>query len=262
MIGVFDSGLGGLTVVRALRRLRPDLPFVYLGDTARTPYGTKGQETVQRYADEATAFLRAQGAQAVIIACNTASALAAEHLRASNPDFPIFEVIQPAVEAALAVTKNGKIGVMATRSTTVSGAYEARLKMKRSDIEVVSQAAPLLVPLVEEGWLDTPETSAIVGKYVAPLRDAGIDTLILGCTHYPMLKAMIAARAGEGIRLIDSAEAAAQAFCDKLDADATLSAAVMAKGATKYFVTDRTPAFVDIASAWLGEPITVSLTTL
>lgn len=262
MIGIFDSGIGGLTVVRALKALRPDLSFVYLGDTARTPYGTKSPETIRRYSEEAAGFLAKKGARAVIIACNTASSLATGHLREKFPGLPVFEVVAPAVEAALSASKNGRIGVIGTRATIGSGIYEQRLRAGRRDVEVFSRPAPLLVSLVEEGWIDTPETSAIVGKYVAPLREEEIDTLILGCTHYPLLKRTIAERLGPQVRLIDSAEAAAKAFCATIETDAALDAVLQKKGRTSFFVTDPTPLFAALGSEWLGAEIAVSAVKL
>jgi glutamate racemase len=262
MIGIFDSGIGGLTVVKALMALRPDLPYVYLGDTARTPYGAKSPETVRRYAEEAARFLLSKGAEAVVIACNTASSLAADHLRALHPGLPIFDVVSPAVRAALAATANGRIGLIGTRATVGSGEYERRLKEARPEIEVLSAAAPLLVSLVEEGWLEAPETASIVGKYVAPLREKGIDTLILGCTHYPLLKGLIAERAGKGVRLIDSAETVAREFCATIEGDKALEAALRRRGRSSYFVTDPTPAFAAVGSAWLGESIVAEVCDL
>lgn len=263
MIGLFDSGIGGLTVVRALRRARPDLSYVYLGDTARTPYGGKSPETIRRYAEEAVDFLLAQGAKAVVIACNTASALAAAHLRTLHPDLPIFEVVGPAVRAAVRASAKGPIGLVATRATVGSGVYETRIREIAPEAEVVARAAPLLVSLVEENWIDQPETASIVGKYLAPLRDADVDALILGCTHYPILKDRIAAAMGEDVALIDSADAVVAEVCATLDRDPALAASLATGGASSYFVTDPTPAFEALGSAWIGEPIlarTASLT--
>ena len=253
MIGIFDSGIGGLTVVRALKALRPDLSFVYLGDTARTPYGTKSPETIRRYSEEAAGFLIKKGARAIIIACNTASSLAADHLREKFPGAPVFEVVAPAVEAALSASKNGRIGVIGTRATIASGIYEQRLRSGRRDIEVFSRPAPLLVSLVEEGWIDTPETSSIVGKYVAPLREEGIDALILGCTHYPLLKKAIQKFLGRGVRLVDSAEETAR------DVAAVLKKKSLGrergKGSPSFFVTDAPERFIKVGQRFLGEKV-------
>ncbi len=258
MIGLFDSGIGGLTVVRALRAARPELSYVYLGDTARAPYGPKSPETIRRYAEEAVAFLKAQGAKAIIIACNTASSLAAEHVRARHPELPVFEVVGPAVRQAARVSTKKKIGLIGTRATVASGVYERCLKEIDPAIETVAQAAPLLVSLVEEGWIDQPETETIVGKYLAPVREAEVDALILGCTHYPILKDLIAEGMGEHVKLVDSAEAVVAEFCATLEKDRALAASLDASGRASYFTTDPTPAFSSLGSRWLGTEIVVS----
>lgn len=262
MIGLFDSGIGGLTVVRALRNARPDLSYVYLGDTARTPYGGKSPETIRRYSEEAADFLIGQGAKAIIIACNTASALAAEHLRARHPKLPIFEVVGPAVRAAARATGKKKIGLIATRATVASGVYESRLGEIDPSIEVVARSAPLFVPLVEENWIDQPETASIIAKYLAPIRKAEVDTLILGCTHYPILKDRIAAAMGEEVELIDSGEAVIKEFCVTLETHPALAASLSTAGNASYFVTDPAPAFETVGSAWIGAPVIARLTTL
>ena len=262
MIGLFDSGIGGLTVVRALRAARPELSYVYLGDTARTPYGPKSPETIRRYSEEAVDFLKAKGAKAIIIACNTASSLAAEHLRARHPELPIFEVVGPAVRMAARASTKKKIGLIGTRATVASGIYERRLKELDPAIEVVARPAPLLVSLVEEGWIDQPETATIVGKYLAPIRESEVDALILGCTHYPILKDAIARAMGESVKLVDSAEAVAQEFCATLERDAALAASLAKDGRASYFTTDPTPAFSELGARWLGTEIVVSHATL
>ncbi len=258
MIGIFDSGIGGLTVVRALKKKKPDVSFVYLGDTARSPYGTKSPETVRRYSEEAIAFLVEKGAKAVIVACNTASSLAADHLRGKFPDLPIFEVVSPAVQAALEATTKGKIGVIGTRATIASGVYEKRLKSNNPSIIVVSNPAPLLVSLVEEGWINTPETASIASKYLEPLRKRKVDTLILGCTHYPVIKPVLAEIMGDGVRLIDSADAVAATFCATIENDANLYGLLHdAAPSSAYYVTDPSASFASVASEWLGEPVAV-----
>jgi glutamate racemase len=242
----------------ALRAVRPELSYVYLGDTARAPYGTKSPETIRRYAEEAVQFLKAKGAKAILIACNTASSLAAESLRASHPELPIFEVVGPAVRMAARVSAKKKIGLIGTRATVGSGIYERCLKELDPLIEVVAKAAPLLVSLVEEGWIDQPETSTIIGKYLAEMREAEIDTLILGCTHYPILKDRIAAAIGEGVKLVDSAEAVVAEFCATLERDSSFAASLDTSGRATHFVTDPTPAFSTLGSRWLGTEIVVS----
>lgn len=255
MIGLFDSGIGGLTVVRALRAARPDLSYVYLGDTARHPFGGKSPETIRRYAEEAADFLLAQGAKAIVIACNTASALAAEHLRVRHPRLPIFEVVGPAVRAAARASAKKRVGLIATRATVASGIYETRLREIDPAIEVVANAAPLLVSLVEEHWIDQPETASILAKYLAPIRRAEVDALILGCTHYPILKDRIAAAMGEGVALIDSAEAVVKEFHARLEKDPAFAASLDANGRAAYFVTDPAPAFETLGSGWIGAPV-------
>lgn len=262
MIGIFDSGIGGLTVVRALQQERSDLSFVYLGDTARTPYGNKSAETVRGYSEEAVRFLKEKGAEVIIIACNTASSVATESLREIFPDTPIFEVVTPAVAEAARKSTTGKIGVIATHATVRSRLYGKRLKEISPEMEVHSRPAPLLVPFVEEGWTDAPETEAVIGKYLAPFRDLEIDTLILGCTHYPMLKPLIKNRVGEHVRLIDSSEAAVKAFCATLDADSALDARLDKQGNSSFYVTDMTPNFASLASEWLGREITPLVTEI
>lgn len=262
MIGIFDSGIGGLTVVRALEQERPDLSFIYLGDTARTPYGSKSAEMVRGYSVEAVRFLKSQGAKVIIIACNTASSLATKTLRDTFPDTAIFEVVTPAVEAAARKSTSGKIGVIATHATVQSRLYGKRLKEISPAMEVYSRPAPLLVPFVEEGWLDAPETEAVIGKYVAPFRDHEIDTLILGCTHYPMLKALIKKRVGDDVYLIDSSEVAVKAFCATIDADSALKETLDTQGKSSFYVTDMTPHFTSLASGWLGREITPFVTEL
>ncbi len=201
VIGVFDSGVGGLTVVKELKRAIPTVPLIYFGDTARTPYGTKSQETIKRFALEDTKFLLSKGANIIVIACHSAASVATSMLN-ERFDCPIFEVITPSVSQLLRLSRRGRIGVIGTRATIESGVYEREIK-KRADYVVIGVPCPLLVPLVEEGWLKRRETKMIVKKYIHPLKLKNIDTLILGCTHYPMLKDVIARKAGKRIKIID-----------------------------------------------------------
>ncbi len=204
-IGVFDSGVGGLTVVSALMRRLPRESILYLGDTARLPYGDKSPRTVRRYTRRNVDFLLARGVKAVVVACNTASALALEDL---DYPLPIWGVVEPGAAAAVAATR-GRVGVIATESTIRSDAYGRAIRRLDSVIEVASKACPLFVPLVEEGWSDDPISRQIAERYLTPLLETGIDTLVLGCTHYPLLKPVLQQVAGEGVRLVDSAETAA-----------------------------------------------------
>jgi glutamate racemase len=254
MIGVFDSGVGGLTVVREIFDKLPDYQIIYFGDTARTPYGTKSKETIIKYAREDAKFLLERGAKIIVIACNTASAMAAEILRKES-GVPVFEVIVPAVEAALSATKKGKIGVIGTRATVTSGVYEIMMKKGNPDIEVASQPCPLLVPLVEEAWLNQPETKKIVKKYLQPLKNKQVDTLILGCTHYPVLKNMIKSRIGRGVKLVDSAEEVVHELKKFLANNREVEKSLARDIGHKFYVSDLTPQLPRIAEKLLGRKI-------
>ncbi|MEQ1692646.1 MAG: glutamate racemase [Gemmatimonas sp.] len=204
-IGVFDSGLGGLTVVRALRARLPGESLIYVGDTARVPYGPKSPDTVRHYASQIADWLSDQGVKAIVVACNTATAHALAHLRETMV-IPVIGVIEPGAQAAVAATRGGPIGVIGTTGTIASRAYERAIAAITPLQSVVTQACPLLVPLVEEGWTDRAATRLIVQEYLAPLIDARIDTLVLGCTHYPLLTRVIADVMGPDVRCIDSAD--------------------------------------------------------
>lgn len=214
-IGVFDSGVGGLTVLRALMDRLPAERYVYLGDTARVPYGTKDEKTVVHFAREAAQELLSRDVKRIVVACNTASAVALDTLRDHCP-VPVEGVIDPGVEAALSVTQ-GRVGVIGTLATVGSGKYEAGLKARRADLDVVSQACPLFVPLAEEGLVEGPIPAGIAEHYLVGLRDHGVDTLILGCTHYPILKPVLATVMGPDVELVDSALVLADAVAADLD---------------------------------------------
>lgn len=204
-IGVFDSGLGGLTVVRSLLRRLPNERIIYFGDTARVPYGPKSPETVRRYSREIAGVLAAEGAKLIVVACNTATAHALPVLR-SELSVPVVGVVEPGARAAVRATRTGHIGVLGTHGTIASGVYERAIHALAPAARVLSRACPLLVPIVEEGWLDTPATRLIAGEYLAPLRASDIDTLVLGCTHYPLLRPVLTELVGSRVKLIDSAE--------------------------------------------------------
>jgi glutamate racemase len=204
-IGVFDSGIGGLTVVAALRRTLPGEKILYVGDTARVPYGGKSPETVTRYSKEISDLLVTEGAKMIVAACNTASALAVPSLSLSYP-VPLVGVVEPGAAAAVLATKNGKIGIIATRATIASDAYGKAIRALAPEITVTSAACPLLVPLIEEGLFDDEITRTMLRRYLEPLLRAGIDTLVLGCTHYPLLKRAIGRICGKQVTLVDSAE--------------------------------------------------------
>jgi glutamate racemase len=205
-IGVFDSGLGGLTVLKALRLRFPHEHFIYLGDTARIPYGSKSPRTIQRYLELNLKFLEDCGVKAAVIACNSASTQASQ---LTPRDLPIYNVIDPSAKKAAQSTQNGKVGVIATRATVQSGAYVRAVQAQNPDINVTQQACPLLVPLVEEGWDDDPITNLVVYRYLSPLMSAQVDTLILGCTHFPILKSAITKVTGPRVELIESSQAIA-----------------------------------------------------
>lgn len=203
MIGIFDSGVGGMTVARAIEQLCPELPLVYFGDIARTPYGSKSAETIIRYSINNADFLLEQGAHLIVIACNSASSTASDALRSHYP-VPVLDVITPATTKAAKVSLSGRIGVIGTRATVKSGIYPARIHALKPEARIFSKPCPLLVPLVEEGWLAKRETKMILRRYLHPLRLKQIDTLVLGCTHYPLLKNLIGPRIGARVNLIDS----------------------------------------------------------
>ncbi len=215
-IAVFDSGIGGLTVVSALRRELPGENIVYLGDTARVPYGGKSRATIERYSEEIAALLVGEGAKMVVVACNTASALALARLR-EVLKVPVEGVIAPGVEAALAATRSGHVAVIGTKATIGSEAYANALRSARSGIRVTSVACPLLVPLIEEGLFEDAVTDAVLERYLAAVRASDADALVLGCTHYPLLAAAIARVAGSKIALVDSAANCAGAVAEHLD---------------------------------------------
>ena len=244
-IGVFDSGIGGLTVVKALRELLPNENISYLGDTARVPYGNKSAETVERYSLELANILTKEDAKVIVVACNTVSSVSIPKLRA-NVKVPVIGVIEPGAQAAIATTQNRHIGVIGTRATIRSGAYENALRALNTHVRVTSQACPLLVPLIEEGLLDDELTNQTIARYIDPMMAAGIDTLVLGCTHYPLLAPAIARALGENIKLVDSAQNCATAVRNLLDRQ-SLRADSSTRGALRVALTDAADNFLNIA---------------
>ncbi|HEX3816879.1 MAG TPA: glutamate racemase [Chthoniobacterales bacterium] len=244
-IGVFDSGIGGLTVVRALRELLPNEKIFYLGDTARVPYGGKSAATVERYSLEMIAMLLAENCKAIVVACNTSSALALPRLEERSP-VPVTGVIRPGAEAAVAATRNGHVGVIGTRATIKSGAYERAIAAIDPAIEVTARACPLFVPLTEEGWLESTVTDAVIRQYLEPLLAEGIDTLVLGCTHYPLLRPAIARFLGNAVTLVDSAQNCAAAVKQLLEG-AELLARPASTGRLAVALTDPPDAFLGVA---------------
>jgi glutamate racemase len=256
-LGVFDSGLGGLTVVRALRARCPREDIIYLGDTARVPYGTKSPETIIRYATGCARVLSDRGVKAIIVACNTVSAVALEMLRVEL-DLPVLGVILPGARAAVAASRGESVGVLGTTGTIASGAYPRAVASVSTRTEVVGQAAQLLVSLAEEGWLEGEIPRLAARRYLAPLIEAGTRCIVLGCTHFPLLHAVIeaeaAALAGAPVTIVDSASATADeiaAFLIERGQDATREE----RGRLELLVTDLPKSFSDVAARFLGEPV-------
>lgn len=252
-IGIFDSGVGGLTVLRELRRQLPLEELVYLGDTARVPYGTKSPQTVARYAREAARFLVGQRVKLLVVACNTASAVALEDL-ATIHRLPVVGVIDPGARRALSVSRSGRIGVIGTEGTIRSRAYERALRAERGDVEVHVAACPLFVPLAEEGWAEHPVAHMAAAEYLAPLLRQGIDTLVLGCTHYPLLKRTLQEVAGPDVALIDSAEETAKTVAALLAAQG-IERHDTVPASPRFFVTDLPDRFERVGGAFLGAPL-------
>lgn len=251
-IGLFDSGIGGLTVLHKIIEVLPHENTIYLGDTARAPYGTKSVETVRRYSSENANFLTAKSVKLLVVACNTSTALALQDLRA-DLSIPVIGVIDPGVRRALSLTKNGRVGIIGTEATIQSGAYTQALKAAKPGIEVYSRACPLFVPLVEEGWLDNEVVRLTVKNYLESLKQSGIDTLILGCTHYPLLKRSIRQFLGASVRLVDSADEIAKEAATVLKQQKLARKA--GKGSHSFFVTDAPDRFIKVGRRFLGEKV-------
>lgn len=254
---MFDSGVGGLTVARELMLQLPHESIVYVGDTARVPYGPKSPDAVRRYSREIAAYLLEQGVKIVVVACNTATAHALDMLRAELP-VPVVGVVEPGARAAVAGDEHHatprRVGVIGTVGTVRSGAYERAIRVLAPDAHVVARACPLFVPLVEEGWLDHPATKLVAHEYLDPLRDDGLDTLVLGCTHYPLLKPLVARVLGPSVRLIDSARETAAAT-GRVLAAASLAASGPRATAHRFVVTDAPEQFAHVAAHLLGAPL-------
>jgi len=244
-IGVFDSGIGGLTVVKALRDLLPDEEILYIGDTARVPYGNKSSETVERYSLELATILAREKAKLIVVACNTVSSVAIPKLR-THVSVPVIGVIEPGAQAAIATTQNRHVGVIGTRATIRSGAYENALRALNVHVRVTSQACPLLVPLIEEGLLDDKLTDQAIARYLDPMIADGIDTLVLGCTHYPLLSQAIVRLLGDKIQLVDSAKNCAFAVRNLLDRQ-SLRRSSSGKGGLRIALTDKADNFLSVA---------------
>jgi glutamate racemase len=251
-IGVFDSGIGGLTVLHQIIETLPHENTVYLGDTARAPYGTKSVDTVLRYSYENSDFLVEKGVKILVVACNTSTAIALHQLKARLA-VPVIGVIEPGVRSAIKSTKNKRIGVIGTEATIQSGAYTHALKAADPTVEVYSRACPLFVPLVEEGWTDNEVVEMTAKAYLEGFKQSGIDTLILGCTHYPLLKRAIRKLMGRGVRLVDSAEETAKEVELLLKRGSIVRK--NGKGAHSFFVTDAPERFIKVGRRFLGEKV-------
>jgi len=252
-IGIFDSGVGGLTVVDQMQKILPGEDIVYFGDTARVPYGTKSKETVTRFSVENVEFLMTHDVKLVIVACNTASSLALDFLKRCFR-VPIIGVIEPGARNAVSSTRNGKIGVVGTQATVSSGAYEKAINKISSGNKVIAKSCPLFVPLVEEGWLDTDVTHRVADIYLKSFKASGIDTLILGCTHYPLLKDVVGRVIGKKVLLIDSAKEVAKEAKTVLSANALLNRHER-NARYKFFSSDEPARFVKIGEKFLKKRI-------
>ncbi len=251
-IGVFDSGVGGLTVVREIMRQIPNEKIIYFGDTARVPYGSKSKETITRYSRQIVRFLESQQVKAIVIACNTASAYALSELE-KEVDIPIIGVVKPGAKVAAEATKNGKIGVIATEGTISSGIYSSYIKEIKKDAKVIGKACPLFVPLVEEGLWEDPVTDEIARRYLTEFtqQDKDIDTLILGCTHYPLIRSTLGRIAGENVTLVNPAYETARELKELLAAKGLLNDKELGLGDNRYqfYVSDKADKFQNFANS-------------
>jgi glutamate racemase len=249
-IGIFDSGIGGLTVARAVYERLPHESTVYFGDTARVPYGPKSPETVRRYSLEILDWLLAQRVKAVVIACNTSTAHALDTLQARSP-VPVIGVIEPGARAAAAASGRGPIGVIGTAGTIASNAYARAIQRRRPEARVEQVPCPLLVPLVEEGWFEHPAAELVAREYLEPLRAGGVDTLVLGCTHYPLLKPLLQRIMGADVRLIDSGEETA-AVVERVLGRASLAAPPGGPVTHRFAVSDDVARFRQVGARFIG----------
>jgi glutamate racemase len=257
-IGIFDSGIGGLTVVREVLRQLPHERIIYFGDTARVPYGPKSPDTVRRYSREITEYLRSQDVKAIVVACNTATAHALPMLQQES-SVPVIGVVEPGARAAVAASRRRELGVIGTAGTIGSGAYERAIRAIAPDAHIVARACPLFAPLVEEGWLDTEATRLIAREYLTPLQDARIDTLVLGCTHYPLLKPLLADILGPDVVLIDSAHETAAEIARVLEQRGLRSngagTATSQRMGHRFIASDAPDHFLRLGQRFLGSAI-------
>ncbi|MCK4334706.1 glutamate racemase [candidate division WOR-3 bacterium] len=252
-IGVFDSGIGGLTVVRSLAELLPSEEIVYLGDTARLPYGTKSAETIRRFAHEDTEFLIERQVKMVIVACHSATSAALPFLK-KDYKLPIIGVIEPGARAAVKLTANRRIGVIGTPATISAGEYERAILAVDPNVRVIAKSTPLFVPLVEEGWVDRPVTHQIIAEYLTSFKQDKVDTLLLGCTHYPLLAPALDRFFEHKVKLVDSGDETAQTAHEVLEKMKLLRSSSH-KGGCRFYLTDLSPNFRTIGERFLGEPM-------
>jgi glutamate racemase len=249
MIGIFDSGVGGLTVVKEIKKILPEAPILYFGDTARLPYGNKSRETIQKYSVEIIDFLRAKNCKTIVIACNSASALAADYVRKKNPDLKIYDVVSAGAEAVVDTTWNKKVAVIGTSATISSGVYKEKIAALDPEIEIFVKACPLFVPLVEEDWIVRPETKKVARVYLKELKLQKVDTLLLGCTHYPLLEKVIASVMGKRTKVIASGEKLAQKLKKEM--------LCFEKKEDMYYASDITEHFAKLARGILGKSVRI-----
>ena len=254
MIGVFDSGIGGLTVVKRIFEQLPEYQILYFGDTARAPYGDRGEDVIKKYAFEAAEFLIKHGAKIIVIACNTVSAVAIDDLK-KKLKVPVFEVVNPGVSAAVKVTKNKRIGVIGTRATINSKIYEKLINKIDPNVKIFTKPTPLLVSLVEENWIKKPETKMIIKRYLYSLRLKQVDTLILACTHYPFLRKIIQFKIGKKVKIIDPGEEVVKELKNFLSANPKIQKSLVNGSKHRFFVSDLTEKFKNMANTWLGRSI-------
>ena len=255
-IGVLDSGIGGLTVLREIWKAVPGESTVYFGDNSRSPYGTKSRSTIIRYSLQNLKFLESKDVKMIVIACNTASAYAYEELKA-RANVPVVEVVTPGADVACKATKNGRIGIIATKGTISTGVYKAAVEKRAEElgiknIEIFEQACPLFVSLAEEGWWDTEVTRLTAEEYLRPLKEAGIDTLVMACTHYPLLSKVIKEVMGDGVVLVNTGEATAKVVKELLSSEGTASSDNKSP-VREFYTSDEPELFEQVATPFLGE---------
>jgi glutamate racemase len=252
-LGVFDSGVGGLTVVKALKKILPNEDIIYFGDTARVPYGTKSQTTITQFAMQDTKFLIERNVKMIIVACHSVSSVCLDDLKKTF-DLPIIGVIEPGAKAAVRSTKNNRIGVIGTHATILSGAYERAIKKLSKEVEIIAKATPLFVPLAEEGWVNNAITYQIAKAYLAPMIEENTDTLLLGCTHYPLLKATISKVFKNKVKIVDASLETALETKVILE-NYNLSNSAQKKQTMRFYLSDLTPNFSEISRRFLGSEL-------